>query len=77
MADLVACSARAPGPVNIVLIVVGTVVVDHQDQLLHVKASGCHRGGDHQTTRSILKIVDDAVSVVLIDSLETQRITTL
>lgn len=68
MADLVACSARASRPVDIVLIVVGTVVVDHQDQLLDIQTSGCHRGGHHQATRSVLKIIDDAVSVILIDS---------
>lgn len=65
--DLVASSAGASCPVDIVLIVVGAAVIDHQDQLLDVQASGCHRGGHHQATYSILKIVDDAVSVILID----------
>lgn len=65
---LVACSACASSPVDVVLVVVGTVVVDHQDQLLDVQASGCHRGGHHQATCSILKVVDDAVSVVLVNS---------
>ena len=66
--DLVACAACASGPVDVVLVVVGTVVVDHQDQLLDVQASRSHRGGHHQTTCSILKVVDDAVSVVLVNS---------
>lgn len=66
--NLVAGSARAPRPVDVVLVVVGTVVVDHQDQLLDVQASGCHRSGHHQATNPVLKVVDDAVSVVLIDS---------
>lgn len=65
---LVACSARASGPVDVVLIVVGAVVVDHQNQLLDVQTSGRHRGGHHQATSSVLEIVDDAVSVVLINS---------
>ena len=68
MTDLVASSACASCSVDVVLIVVGTVVVDHQDQLFDVQASGCHRGGHHQTTYSRLEIVDDAVSVVLINS---------
>lgn len=67
-ADLVACSACASGSVDVVLIVVRTVVVDHQDQLLDVQTSGCHRRGNHQATCSILKVIDDAVSVVLVNS---------
>lgn len=47
---------------------VWTVVVDNQNELFDVQASGCHRGGHHQATGTILKIVDDAVSVVLINS---------
>lgn len=53
---------------DVVLVVVGTAVVDHQDQLLDVQTSGCHRGCHHKATRSILKVVDDAVSVVLVNS---------
>ena len=53
---------------DVVLVVVGTAVVDDQDQLLDVQASGCHRGGHHQTTSSILEVIDDAVSVILVNS---------
>lgn len=66
--NLVAGSARASGPVDVVLVVVWAVVVDDQNELLDVQASGCHRGGHHQPTSSVLEIVDDAVSVVLINS---------
>lgn len=66
--NLVAGSARASGPVDVVLIVVWAVVVDDQNELFDVQASGCHRGGHHQPTSSVLEIVDDAVSVVLINS---------
>lgn len=66
-ADLVSRSAGSPGPVNVVLIVVGAAVVDDQDQLFDVQASRCHRGGHHKAASSILEIVDDAVSVVLVD----------
>lgn len=66
--NFVAGSARASRPVDVVLVVVGTVVVDHQDQLLDIQASGGHRRGHHQATNSVLEVVDDAVSVVLIDS---------
>lgn len=55
---------------DVILVVVGTVVVDHQDQLFDIQASGRHRGGHHQTASSILEVVDDAVSVVLVDSYE-------
>lgn len=53
---------------DIVLIVVWTVVVDNQNELFDVQAPGCHRGGHHQATGAVLKIIDDAVSVVLINS---------
>lgn len=45
-----------------------TVVVDNQDQLLDVQSSGCHRRGYHEATSAVLEVVDDAVSVVLIDT---------
>lgn len=70
--DLVACSARTSSPVDVILVVVGTVVVDHQDQLLDVQSSGRHRGGNHKATRSILKVIDDAVSVVLVNSYDDE-----
>lgn len=53
---------------DVVLIVVRAVVVDNQNELFDVQASGGHRGGHHQATGAVLKIVDDAVSVVLINS---------
>lgn len=53
---------------DVVLVVVRAAVVDDQDQLFDVQASRCHRGGHHQATRTVLEIVDDAVSVVLVDS---------
>lgn len=53
---------------DVVLIVVWTVVVDNQDELLDVQASGRHRGGHHQAAGAVLEVVDDAVSVVLVDS---------
>lgn len=67
MTDLVARSACASRPVDVVLVVVGTVVVDHQDQVLDVQASGCHRGGHHQATGSVLKVIDNTVSVILVN----------
>lgn len=66
--NLVARTARASRTVDIVFIVVGAVVVDNQNQLFDIQASGCHRGGHHQATSSVFKIIDDAVSVVLINS---------
>lgn len=66
--NLVACSACASSPVDVVFIVVWAVVVDDQNQLFDIQASGRHGGGHHQATSSVLKVVDDAVSVVLINS---------
>lgn len=66
-ADLVSRSASSSGPVNVVLIMVGAAVVDDQDQLFDVQASCCYRGGHHKAASAILEIVDDAVSVVLVD----------
>ena len=66
-ADLVPGTACAPGTVHVVLVVVGAVVVHHQDELLHVQAASCHRGGHHQATGAVLEVADDAVAVVLVD----------
>lgn len=52
---------------------VGTAVVDHQDQLLDVQASRRHRRGHQQPTRAVLEVIDDAVSVVLIDACYTEK----
>lgn len=65
---LVAGSSRASGAVHVVLIVVGAVVVDHQDEVLDVQASCGDGGGHQQPTGSVLEVVDDAVPVVLINA---------
>ena len=41
----------APDTVHIVLVVVGAVIVDDQNQILHIQAPGSHRGC-HQDLQS-------------------------
>lgn len=53
---------------DVVLVVVWTVVVDHQDQVLDVQPPGRHRGRYQQFDVTILEVDDGAVPVVLVDA---------
>ncbi|RNA26300.1 ATP-dependent RNA helicase [Brachionus plicatilis] len=55
-------------PVHIVLVVVGTVVVDDQNEVLDVEAARRDRRGDQQRHAGLLEKVHDALAVVLVDA---------
>ena len=44
--------------VHVLLVVVGRVVVDDQDQLLDIQAAGGHARGDEQAADVRLEVVD-------------------
>ena len=57
------CAAHS---VHILLVVVGRVIVDDEDQLLHVQAAGSHTRGDEQAADVRLEVIDGGLSVALV-----------
>lgn len=47
---------------------VWTIIINNQNQMFDVQTSGGHRGGDQQPDSPRLEIMDDAVSVVLVNA---------
>lgn len=54
--------AGPSNPVHVVLVMVRTVVVDHQDQVLHVEAARAHARSDQDLHAPLLKIRDCRIS---------------
>lgn len=57
------CAAHS---VHILLVVVGRVIVDDQDQLLDIQAAGSHARGNEQAADVRLEVVDGGLSVALV-----------
>lgn len=53
-------------PVDIVLMVVGRLIVDHQDQVLHVQATSGNGGGHQHIADACLEVIDGALPVRLV-----------
>lgn len=57
------CAAH---PVDILLVVVGRVIIDHQDQLLYVQAACGYTSCNEQATDVSLEVIDGGLSVALV-----------
>ncbi len=57
------CAAHS---VYILLVVVGRVIVDNEDKLLHIQAAGSHARGDEQAADVRLEVVDGRLPVALV-----------
>ena len=64
----VACSSSPSCSVHIILIMVGAAIVYNKNQMLHIEASGSNRGSHKKFAGPILKIIYDAISVILINA---------
>lgn len=53
---------------------VGTAVINHQHQLLHIQAPRCYRCGHQKFAGSILEVINDAVPVILINTCKTNQL---
>lgn len=64
----VACSSSPSCSVHIILIMVGAAIVYNKNQMLHIEASGSNRCSHKKFAGPILKIIYDAISVILINA---------
>jgi len=65
---LVSSSASPTTPVDVILIMVRTRIVDDQDQVLDIEAARSYGGSDEQPVHTGFEVVDDRIAVVLIDT---------
>ena len=63
-----ACSSSPSCSVHIILIMVGAAIVYNKNQMLHIEASGSNRCSHKKFAGPILKIIYDAISVILINA---------
>jgi hypothetical protein len=64
---LTARTTSSADPMNIVLVVIWAVIVDHEIQSLHIQSTSSHRSRDEQLHVSLFKVSNIAVPILLID----------